>query len=1527
MSKTPSSAKQNVSSYMKSGIKLVLMSTATCVLGMAAANAQDAVTSPANSWDYDVVLDGNVSKDVSVEGVTGITVDGGNGYVEGNADIYEGHTVNVDGINGAQGGTFAYRDNRDNIESTLDGALNSNMQIVVIDKDGVFFTDNAQIDVQGILATTGAIAVEDVMDGNDTLSIDNIGDGIVANFGTINVKDDAVFAANIVANGGTIVVANNGGRVLLASAEQIELARVGTNGTTEIDVAEQGLAINLGTIRVADAGLAAMVAPVALNAGVINAKMGTVAMASGDTVTIDMFGDGLVEIGVDGAIENAYLANAGEIRAAGGKVQITAQAAEGTLDEVINNIGIIDATHATVQGGTIILSAGENGDVVNAGRIATSEGGKIEIEAKNFIQEAFGIPVIIQPETAEFVLEQEPEQGVIPLPGIKPVSYPMMSSNGGDINITTTGNVELLDGSINAGGGNITIDNDGVFFSAGKSTLRTAGEGEIALRQNQVDTGMNVNDQEQNQPERALQTASATLTPFGFGTIQNAVDAVSNAGTGTNTISVGAGTYNETVSIAKDNIVLEGANAGLHGRAPSRGAESIIQRVGMTPGVNISGDNVTVDGFTINEGAVGVRVTNADNAMIVNNVITGQNHPSAHGTSFAGFATGDGVFVQNATGTSVNRNHILEVQDDGIHAVDVVDFTAFNNVINGADGIGDQGIAISGATGVTTISKNTITRARRDAIQLINVTGDSEVSDNLIFFAGRSGINLVDVDGTRVENNGVNFTDIGMDIFRTDNVTANINTIRGAQDGILLQQSEDTNLDQNVIFDSEEGIVIATSTRLKATDNDITATDNGIRYKDGVTNQHRSILTGNDIDAGTNGILIDGDMTGGSTINIGSGNNGNTIFAGETGIKLEGTITGARLLVNGSKIIAGENAVNINAVGDDGLAAIWFNEELFAESGSAVKIGSVNSGIDGGVTIAGNKVIDGGDAGIDIGAINNSTVAIVENNDIFGVHDGVRFDGGVTDSFVLIGEQDTFDQSVITGDFGNGIEFNHDIVNSQILIGAGGTATTASNAANSSYTTFTQDGAKISGGLNGIVFNGNIIPSVFAEQEIISSPYGANLIENSVIYIGQNDISGGVSGIDITANLYGETRIEIKENTNIRGGSSTGAIISDIEDSFPPTILEGETENFTANDSEAVIIDGNTFNAGQTNIRVINIENVTIEKNQITNTKNTNIDSINSKNISILNNTIVLNNDVEVASAFGEYILSPVTSVNIEGGDTESVIFQGNTITFPEVSVIGFSTASNLIGANFSAGAVDVSDTDNPNIFINQSVVPNTAMRFIGGQTTIVGETLGSTVFQGFEGDGNFYVRFENGTILDPVTNQPIVIDAQDVSFDGRVAADGLSPEQFDFIEERLFDADDSPIDGRGQIFEPANDPNVVVFEPEAAALEIENFEDFIPVETEETEQQQSSASVTVQGLPATGQDAAAANALNPQAGGDGADVAGIEPAAGGDESEEAPREVTCISDAVGAIATGSFTYSFGGTFEQSIAGQSRCAS
>src|SRR5688572_19468610 len=99
-----------------------------------------------------------------------------------------------------------------------------------------------------------------------------------------------------------------------------------------------GSVVNKGIIT-ATGGYAALIGPNVSNEGIIAAQAGTVAMAAGNKVTLDMIGDGLVKVVVDEAALNASALNKGTLEANGGTVLMTARSANALLDTVINTEG------------------------------------------------------------------------------------------------------------------------------------------------------------------------------------------------------------------------------------------------------------------------------------------------------------------------------------------------------------------------------------------------------------------------------------------------------------------------------------------------------------------------------------------------------------------------------------------------------------------------------------------------------------------------------------------------------------------------------------------------------------------------------------------------------------------------------------------------------------------------------------------------------------------------------------------------------------------------------------------------------------------------------------------------------------------------------------------------------------------------------------------------------------------------------------------------------------------------------------
>ncbi len=141
---------------------------------------------------------------------------------------------------------------------------------------------------------------------------------------------------------------------------------------------------NHGLIRTTGSSSVVLLGQAVENAGVIEAPLSKVALASGDAVTLSLDANGLISVDVkapvrnkvldmDGQEKKAQVSNTGTINADGGEVLVSAMALNDVFDRSVNLEGCIRANKA-VQGadGTIRIVASD--DVVNTGTLETRDG-------------------------------------------------------------------------------------------------------------------------------------------------------------------------------------------------------------------------------------------------------------------------------------------------------------------------------------------------------------------------------------------------------------------------------------------------------------------------------------------------------------------------------------------------------------------------------------------------------------------------------------------------------------------------------------------------------------------------------------------------------------------------------------------------------------------------------------------------------------------------------------------------------------------------------------------------------------------------------------------------------------------------------------------------------------------------------------------------------------------------------------------------------------------------------------------------
>jgi filamentous hemagglutinin family protein len=219
--------------------------------------------------------------------------------------------------------------------------------------------------------------------------------------------------------------------------------------------------INEGTIVVSDTGAAAFVAPHLRNQGLIQARLGSVALGAGGAYTLDLYGDELISFQVGGEItqlasasDGALIENGGTIAADGGTVVLTARAAQDLIENAVNMDGVVRAQTIGQQEGKIILGGGVGdvrvtGVLDATGQTANEAGGSIELSG-----------------------------GAVYADGLLDASSAQAA--GGSIEVTGTqwaslGGALVADGA--AGGGSVSVETGGLSFAGAISATGGAGQG------------------------------------------------------------------------------------------------------------------------------------------------------------------------------------------------------------------------------------------------------------------------------------------------------------------------------------------------------------------------------------------------------------------------------------------------------------------------------------------------------------------------------------------------------------------------------------------------------------------------------------------------------------------------------------------------------------------------------------------------------------------------------------------------------------------------------------------------------------------------------------------------------------------------------------------------------------------------------------------------------------------------------------------------------------------------------------------
>jgi filamentous hemagglutinin family protein len=194
-------------------------------------------------------------------------------------------------------------------------------------------------------------------------------------------SNPSAIAGRLTANGRVFLVNPSG--VLFARGASVD---VGALVASTLDIrdadflagrysfagAGSGAVVNQGTLQAVERGTIALLGGQVSNEGTVTARLGTVALAAGNKVTLDFAGDGLTAIRVDEAAVGAQVRNSGMIVADGGQAVLTARAAEALAETVINQQGVVRARSLVERNGRIVLDGGDTGVTLVTGQLDAS---------------------------------------------------------------------------------------------------------------------------------------------------------------------------------------------------------------------------------------------------------------------------------------------------------------------------------------------------------------------------------------------------------------------------------------------------------------------------------------------------------------------------------------------------------------------------------------------------------------------------------------------------------------------------------------------------------------------------------------------------------------------------------------------------------------------------------------------------------------------------------------------------------------------------------------------------------------------------------------------------------------------------------------------------------------------------------------------------------------------------------------------------------------------------------------------------
>lgn len=810
--------------------------------------------------------------------------------------------------------------------SRIDGAIGANGRVVIVNPNGVMVGPTGTIDVGGLVATTSDVGNEDFMAG------------------------------------------------------RMRFDQPGKTGAT---------VVNRGRIRVGEQGYAVLSSAATANGGTIEARLGTVVLGGAEAFTLDLDGDRLLSYQVTKPVAAAaapLVTNAGAISAEGGRVILSARAAKGVVDTVINTSGLIQAGSATLDGGTIVIDGGDTGVVQASGRIeAVSQAGK------GGTVEVLGDKVGLMAGAA------------IDVSG---------SSGGGTARVggdwqgggtTRRASVTYVDAkatvaadaTVKGNGGTVAVWADDTTRFHGKVTARGAGSGSTGGK---VETsGKRVLEATGTVQVQSILGApgvwlldpwdvtigsgtsggsysGGTFTPSTSGATVDAAAITASLESGGNVLVQTSGGGGETGTISVTSAILPASGAGGSLTLLADGGISVGSQIGQSGGGSFSltlaaaghvgvdgtiftnGGSLTIGGLANPTGAPALGTSaNYVGVTIASNITTNGGAISIRGQGWSGASSGgDGIIIGNSTLISSGSGAIMMdgaaagagTADRGIY----LDNSAQVTSTSGAISLHGSAAGSGGGSGINTF-KNTNIGSVSGAISLQGEGGPGADNNTGIFTAGSITSSSGNITLAGTGGNATGTGNIGLQLSAVST---------GGAGSIQISGTRGSGIDGN----TSVRIVGPIST----VDGALGITGNAGGTTSGSNNI--GVEIGNNVSTGTGGLTLDGTGGGGTDNNVSVQVN-NQVTSTSGTIQVTGRAGGATsglgndgVQVSGASITS-PVALTVTGTASHGTGVLMTNDGTIrtnagqltiAGTGSYTGVAATNGG---GAISAGDLVIQG----------------------------------------------------------------------------------------------------------------------------------------------------------------------------------------------------------------------------------------------------------------------------------------------------------------------------------------------------------------------------------------------------------------------------------------------------------------------------------------------------------------------------------------------------------------------------------------